>query len=131
MKRKTREHVDRPMIGCHVHGCDQFATLVLECEPVRGYCDRHDPRMETGALEIIIDVSKALAGMTRQQMYAFHDIENAQEGNLDIRFDFDPDGVVEEEAAHTDDPERRADLERRLQVNRDQVAYFGTFKEGE
>jgi hypothetical protein len=68
-------------------------------------------------------------------MRCFEDIEHAQAGNLDIRFDFDADGVLEEEAAHTDDPERRADLETRLERTRNQgdsrVAYFGTYKEGE
>lgn len=131
MKVKRRDF-DRPMIGCHVHGCTQIASLVLECEPMRGYCDKHDPRMETGSLEILIDVAHALAVISREQMLCFDDIQHAQEGNLDIHFDFDPDGVIEEEAAHTDDPERRADLEERLGKSVGvptfgRPAFFGTY----
>ena len=141
IKKRVRE---APMMGCHVHGCTQIASLILECEPLRGYCDHHDPRMETGALEIILDVSKALAALTSEQLLAFNDIEHAQEGNLDIHFDFDPDGVIEEEAARTDDPERRADLDNRLRksegrpafpehpkpLDTTKPAFFGTFHKG-
>ncbi len=114
MKVKRRDF-DRPMMACHVHGCTQIASLVIGIELLRGYCDKHDPRMEAGCLEIIIDISKALAELTRDQLHAFTDIEDAQAGNLAIHFDYDPDGITEEQAAHTDDPERRADLETRLE----------------